>query len=174
MLTGRLPFESDDPLELVHHHVAKQPPSPDALASEVPHVLSNIVLKLLSKPAEARYQSGFGLIRDLERCLQDLETTGSIRSFDLGRYDVPARFELPQKLYGREKEINSLAKAMEVTAGGKARTVFLSGCAGAGKTTLAQALCWHVLSGVDSSSPAATKKARGAPLITVFLKHFET
>jgi serine/threonine protein kinase len=108
MLTGRLPFEADDPMALVHAHIAKQPLPPVALRQDVPPMVSNIIMKLLAKTAEERYQSASGLKADLERCLHQWQATGQIESFRLGRQDMSDRFELPQKLYGREQDIGTL------------------------------------------------------------------
>ena len=115
LLTGRLPFETNDPMELVHCHMAKNPP---VLGSqeEIPTVLSDIVLKLMAKNAEDRYQSALGLKYDLERCLQDLEKTGEITTFDLAQRDVCDRFSIPEKLYGREAQVQALLNAFERVA----------------------------------------------------------
>ncbi|MBI5441522.1 MAG: sigma 54-interacting transcriptional regulator [Deltaproteobacteria bacterium] len=140
MATGRLPFEAADPLELIHAHVAKQPPSPSAVAPRVPSSLSRIILKLIAKPAEARYQSGLGLRADLERCLSDLSAPGEASPFELGAQDAPPRFELPQRLYGRGEEMERLEFALGAAARGEAPLVLVSGGPGVGKTALVQAL----------------------------------
>ncbi|MBE9472544.1 MAG: AAA family ATPase, partial [Chloroflexi bacterium] len=145
MLTGRLPFESKDPLELVHAHVAKQPTALNESHPDVPKVISKIVLKLMAKPAEERYQGCNGLMEDLDRCLQDLRTSGEIRSFPLGEHDVPSRFELPQKLYGRESETKKLVQALVDTDQGTTQVVLVSGPPGVGKTSLVQRLRRQVL-----------------------------
>ncbi|MDY7016272.1 MAG: serine/threonine-protein kinase, partial [Cyanobacteriota bacterium] len=111
LLTGKLPFETNDPMELVHCHIAKMP---SALGNgewgmgngeDLPQVLSAIVMKLMAKNAEDRYQSALGLKYDLERCQQQWEATGDIPSFELGERDVCDRFLIPEKLYGREAEV---------------------------------------------------------------------
>ncbi len=137
MLTGQLPFQGKDPLEWVHCHIAKSPLSPTKLNSDIPQMLSDIIMKLLSKVAEQRYQSALGLQFDLERCLKQLETTREIQSFVLGEQDISERFQIPQKLYGRELEIAKLLQAFErVVSQGKPEIVFVSGYAGVGKSSL--------------------------------------
>jgi len=108
LLTHRLPFETDDPLELVHAHLAKEPIPPHQINPEISPALSAIVMKLLAKNAEDRYQSAWGLKSDLTVCLMQLETKGKIEAFTLGRQDISEQFQIPQKLYGREGEIQIL------------------------------------------------------------------
>ena len=137
MLTGQLPFQGKDPLEWVHCHIAKSPLSPKKLNSDIPQMLCDIIMKLLSKVAEQRYQSASGLQFDLEQCLKQIETTGQIQSFVLGEQDISERFQIPQKLYGREPEIAKLLQAFErVVSQGKPELVFVSGYAGVGKSSL--------------------------------------
>ncbi|MFW9262951.1 AAA family ATPase [Nostoc sp. CALU 546] len=137
MLTGQLPFQGKDPLEWVHCHIAKSPLSPKKLNSDIPQILCDIIMKLLSKVAEQRYQSALGLQLDLEKCLKQLETTRQIQSFVLGEQDISERFQIPQKLYGRELEIAKLLQAFErVVSQGKPEIVLVSGYAGVGKSTL--------------------------------------
>ncbi|NES64458.1 MAG: serine/threonine-protein kinase PknK, partial [Okeania sp. SIO2D1] len=115
LLTGKLPFDTRDPMELVHCHLAKMP-TVLGNGEEIPEVLSDIVMKLMAKNAEERYQSAFGLKYDLEECLQQLETTGKITSFELGERDVCDRFLIPEKLYGRESEVKVLLDGFERVA----------------------------------------------------------
>ncbi len=137
MLTGQLPFQGKDPLEWVHCHIAKSPLSPTKLNSDIPPMLCEIIMKLLSKVAEYRYQSALGLQFDLELCLKQLQTTGQIQSFILGEQDISDRFQIPQKLYGREQEIAKLLQAFErVVSQGKPEIVFVSGYAGVGKSSI--------------------------------------
>ncbi|MFP2927953.1 AAA family ATPase [Pyxidicoccus sp. 3LG] len=141
MLTGRLPFEARDALEWVHCHVARAPAPPSALVPEVPEVLSAIVLKLLAKMAEDRYQTACGLRHDLEKCLADWRTRGRLEPFPLAARDVSGRFELPQKLYGREAELAALLGAFErVVETGTPELVLVSGYAGIGKSALVHEL----------------------------------
>jgi serine/threonine protein kinase len=105
LLTGQLPFSSDDPLEVVHGHLARQPIPPILLNSAIPPVVNNIILKLMAKTAEERYQSALGLRHDLEHCLEQHLTLGKVDSFQLGTRDISDRFHISEKLYGRESEV---------------------------------------------------------------------
>ncbi|MCC6552383.1 MAG: AAA family ATPase [Polyangiaceae bacterium] len=141
MLTGRLPFEARDPLEWVHCHVARAPRPPSAIVPELPEVLSAIVLKLLAKMAEDRYQTARGLQHDLERCLTELRAGGRIEPFPLAGRDVSDRLQIPQRLYGRGDESAALLSAFERVAGtGSPELVLVSGHAGVGKSALVQEL----------------------------------
>ncbi len=136
MLTNRLPFQSDDPMELIHSHIAKMPVNPSEINIGVPLVISDIVMKLLSKNAEERYQSGYGLKTDLMECLEQLEKTGKIETFKLRQRDISDRFQIPQKLYGREKEIQALMTAFDRVSAGRTEIMLVSGHPGIGKTAL--------------------------------------
>jgi len=138
LLTQQRPFNSTDPMELVHSHLAKQPLLPHAINPEIPVTLSKIVLKLLAKTAEERYQSAWGLKADLEECLNQLRTTGSVSEFILGRRDISDKFQIPQKLYGRDVEINTLLKVFEQVSQGKTEMMLVSGYSGIGKSALVQ------------------------------------
>jgi histidine kinase len=139
LLTGARPFRSQDPLELVYEHIARRPPSPQELRPELPAVVGNIVLRLLAKNAEDRYQSARGLAADLQICLQSLRDTGSVEDFELGRHDVSDRFQLPQRLYGREPERQSLLDAFDrVARGGATELLLIAGYSGIGKSALAK------------------------------------
>lgn len=141
LLTGRLPFEARDPLEWVHCHVARAPLPPAALVPGVPEALSAVVLKLLAKMAEDRYQTARGLIHDLERCAAEWRTTGRIAPFPLGERDVSGRFQLPERLYDREVEVAQLLSAFErVHATGARELVLVSGISGVGKSALVHEL----------------------------------
>ncbi|MEG5000724.1 AAA family ATPase [Microcoleus sp. B4-D4] len=116
LLTNQLPFESVDALELVHCHIAKQPTSPHKINPKVPLNLSEIVIKLMAKMAENRYQSAWGIEADLATCLEQY-LTNKIKAFPLGYRDISPQLQLPQKLYGRESQIESLLAAfMRVTS----------------------------------------------------------
>jgi len=117
LLTGQLSFTTPDPIELVHCHIAKQPPLVCRLNPQIPPVLSAIVNRLMAKNAEDRYQSALGLKYDLEQCLNRWDGNGTIQPFDLGQRDIPARFVIPEKLYGREPEVTTLLAAFERVAG---------------------------------------------------------
>ncbi|PLZ96866.1 serine/threonine protein kinase, partial [Fischerella thermalis CCMEE 5268] len=134
LLTGKLPFQSNDPLELVHCHIAKQPPS--FTSEEIPQVLSDIVTKLMAKNAEDRYQSAFGLRYDLELCLQQWQKTKQITTFELGNRDICDRFLIPEKLYGREAEVAALLQAFEYVSSGNQEIILVAGFSGIGKTAV--------------------------------------
>ncbi|XXY23466.1 AAA family ATPase [Sorangium sp. So ce216] len=137
MLTGRLPFEARDPSEWVHCHVARVPPPPSALVPDLPEVLSALVLKLLAKMAEDRYQTARGLKHDLERCLSEWRATGRIEPFPLAERDVSGSFEIPQKLYDRDRDVAALLRAFERVVGtGSPELVLVSGYSGIGKSAL--------------------------------------
>ena len=136
MLSGQPPFESNDPLDLIHAHMARVPPPLHTLNPEIPEVLSDIVARLLAKTPEERYQSAYGLKADLERCVEDWREFGPIRSFVTGQHDVPNRFYFPQRLYGRERESEALKDALGQADDGGCELLLLSGYAGIGKTAL--------------------------------------
>lgn len=162
ILTGRLPFVTDDPIELVHCHIAKQPLPPHQVKaasqppapnppSAIPEGISNLVMKLLAKNAEDRYQSAAGLKFDLETCLQQFQTTGTIAPFPLGTRDRGNQLLIPQQLYGREPEVATLMAAFHRVAGtepevetqkqgksalGKSQLILVTGYSGIGKTSI--------------------------------------
>lgn len=117
LLTGQLPFQASDPIELVHCHIARIPTSPIERVPSIPHMVNDIVMKLMAKTAEERYQSAFGLRSDLETCLQQYSDTGSIQPFQLGEKDICDRFVIPEKLYGRESEVATLLAAFDRISG---------------------------------------------------------
>ncbi|MDP8962975.1 MAG: trifunctional serine/threonine-protein kinase/ATP-binding protein/sensor histidine kinase [Cyanobacteriota bacterium] len=122
LLTGKLPFETTDALELVHCHIAKVPMSPHQVNPEIPKAVSDIVMKLMAKTAEERYQSAFGIKADVESCLTQLESDGEISEFPLACFDISDKFQIPQKLYGREAEVATLLAAFERVATGSGLT----------------------------------------------------
>ncbi|MDC3961351.1 sensor histidine kinase [Polyangium jinanense] len=141
MLTGRLPFEAEDPLEWVHCHVARVPQPPSALVPGLPEVLSALVVKLLCKMAEDRYQTARGLQYDLDLALAQWRAKGRLEPFPLAENDVSGRLEIPQKLYGREEEIAALLSAFERVVGTAVpELVLVSGYSGIGKSALVQEL----------------------------------
>lgn len=135
MLTGTLPFTTHDPLELVHCHIAKQP-VPPYLHKQIPPDVSDIVMKLLAKNAEDRYQSAKGLKFDLETCLLQLQTTGEIKDFIPGQRDRGSQLLIPQKLYGREQEVATLMDAFSRVSQGATEMMLVSGYSGIGKTSI--------------------------------------
>ncbi|MBF0288214.1 MAG: AAA family ATPase [SAR324 cluster bacterium] len=136
MLVGSLPFEEKDPLGMVHAHIAKVPLSPELKKSNIPIMLSRILMKMLEKNAEDRYQSGYGLKSDLEKCLRTLEAHGKITPIVLGEHDYPEHLRIPQKLYGRERELKILLDAFDRLGQNNIEMVTIAGHAGVGKTSL--------------------------------------
>ncbi|MCP4996169.1 MAG: AAA family ATPase, partial [Gammaproteobacteria bacterium] len=140
MLTGSLPFEAADPIGWVHCHIAQAVQSPHHLNPSIPEAVANIVLKLMAKNAEDRYQSSSGIGRDLKECLRQLEQEGRIENFELGRWDLSEKFQIPQQLYGREEELAILLESFERVAQGGVEYLLVSGYAGIGKSALVQEL----------------------------------
>ncbi|NLL05270.1 MAG: AAA family ATPase [Clostridiaceae bacterium] len=136
LFTGQLPFHGDDDLELIYCHIAKEPIPPIDINPDVPGVLSDIIMKLIAKTPEERYQSTFGLMKDLEYCAKLLEEKRTISSFTPGQRDVLERFEIPHKLYGREAEIVMLINSFEKAAKGSSQLLLVSGYSGIGKSSL--------------------------------------
>ncbi|WP_392532204.1 AAA family ATPase [Nostoc sp. C117] len=142
LLTGELPFTSKDVMELLHSHIAR--PAPNLREKEIPQVLGDIVSKLMAKNAEDRYQSALGLKFDLENCLHQLQETGKIQAFEVGRRDVCDRFIIPEKLYGREAEVETLLQAFERVANPPesaeglrgVEMILIAGFSGIGKTAV--------------------------------------
>src|SRR6202011_3295554 len=141
MLTGCLPFKASDPMEWVHCHIAQQPVAPDQYAKEIPAPLSAIVMKLLAKTAEERYQTAAGVARDIRHCLTEWEAHHRIDPFQLGTRDVSDRLLIPEKLYGREREIDALLASFDrVVANGTLELVLVSGYSGVGKSSVVNEL----------------------------------
>ena len=141
MLTGSLPFTATDPMEWVHCHIARQPVPPAERLKDVPRSVSAIVMKLLAKTAEERYQTAAGLERDLRRCLAQWEAERRIDAFPLGQQDRPDRLLIPEKLYGREREIEKLLASFDrVVKGGTPELVLVAGYSGIGKSSVVNEL----------------------------------
>ncbi|AFY81977.1 trifunctional serine/threonine-protein kinase/ATP-binding protein/sensor histidine kinase [Oscillatoria acuminata] len=136
LLTGQLPFRSDDPLEVIHSHIAKTPTPVHEVNPEIPAMLEAIVAKLMAKNAEDRYQSALGLQHDLRECLNQWQTRGEISEFVLGQRDLSDRFNIPEKLYGRETEVQALLKAFERVSQGASELMLVAGFSGIGKTAV--------------------------------------
>jgi hypothetical protein len=136
LLTGILPFKASDAMEMVHCHIAKPPKSPALVEPSIPGPVSAIIEKLMAKRAEDRYQSAFGLKTDLQICLDQLRSNGKITSFEIGQKDISERFQIPQKLYGREQETELIIGAFERAAGGPVELMLVGGFAGIGKSVL--------------------------------------
>ncbi len=139
LLTGQLPFPTNDVLELVHCHIAKQPTPPHELKPEVPPIISAIVLKLMAKNAEERYLSAYRIKADLEECLRQWQSKGQIDSFLIdNKHNVSDQFQIPQKLYGREQEISTLLAAFNRCNQGTSEMMLVTGYSGIGKSVLIQ------------------------------------
>ena len=141
LLTGGLPFTASDPMEWIHCHIARQPVAPSERMVAVPTQLSAIVMKLLAKTAEERYQTAAGVETDLRGCQAAWESSGRIEPFPLGLQDASDRLMIPERLYGREREIDTLLAAFErVVAHGTTELVLVSGYSGIGKSSVANEL----------------------------------
>ena len=141
MLTGSLPFKATDPTEWVHCHIAKQAVPPACRLKSIPACISAIVMKLLAKTPEERYQTGAGVNSDLRRCQAALDTLGFIEDFALGQYDIPDRLLIPEKLYGRAQAIEILLASFDrVVSSGKPELVLVSGYSGIGKSSVVNEL----------------------------------
>ncbi|BBD58873.1 two-component hybrid sensor and regulator [Nostoc sp. HK-01] len=135
LLTGNLPFICDDPMELLHCHIAKKLTIWEN-RPEIPPVIADIVQKLMAKNAEDRYQSALGLKFDLETCYEQLKDTGKVEYFAIGRRDICDRFLIPEKLYGRDVEVTNLLQAFERVANGTTEMMLVAGFSGIGKTAV--------------------------------------
>jgi serine/threonine protein kinase len=148
LLTGHLPFPATNILELVHCHIAKQPVPPHEMNAAIPKPISDIILKLMAKNAEDRYQSAWGIKADLELCDRQFAEIGRIDRIQLALQDVCDRFQIPQKLYGRDREIAMLLAAFDRVASPennsearfKVEMMLVSGYSGIGKSALVQEL----------------------------------
>src|SRR6202165_1009328 len=141
MLTGSLPFTAAEPMEWVHCHIARKPVPPNERLETVPAAVSALILKLLAKSAEERYQTAAGLEHDLRRCLGAWEAQHRIDAFPLGQRDASDRLLIPEKLYGREREIKTLLAAFDrVVTSGRPELVLVSGYSGIGKSAVVNEL----------------------------------
>ncbi len=145
LLIGQLPFQEREPLELVHCHLARTATPAQELIPAIPITLSNIIMKLIAKTPEERYQTAFGIRYDLEKCWQQWQKNQSFIPFSLGEGDIPDRFLVPEKLYGRQKEVDSLLKAFQRIAGlnhdfllPTREMILITGSSGLGKSALVQ------------------------------------
>ena len=185
MLTGRLPFESADPLEVIHGHIARTPPSPRDLRPEIPPPLSDIVMKLLAKAAEERYQSARPAQGGPLPVAAEWDAGRELSPFAPGRSDIGDRFLVPQRLYGRERQLAQLMAAFEQVGDGPSQLMLVSGYSGVGKTALIRELYRPLVGrrgyfiagkfdqvvarslrrpapGVSRAGPAAADRERGA------------
>jgi len=136
MITGSLPFKAVDELGLIHCHLAVEPVPPHKVNKEIPQVISDIILKLMEKMAENRYQSTLGLKSDLIKCMNQLQTKGFIEYFKIGKDDHSDRLQIPEKLYGREKELEIIQSSFSKICKGKKEVIMVKGYSGAGKSML--------------------------------------
>jgi predicted ATPase/transcriptional regulator with GAF, ATPase, and Fis domain len=135
LLTGRAPFDTRDPLELIHSHVAKPPVPPALVFADIPEQLSRLVVRLLAKAAEDRYQTAAGVRHDLERCEAEWSSARSISLFPLGERDISDRLLIPERLYGRDAELEALTMAFDAARDGEKGLLLVSGYSGVGKTS---------------------------------------
>src|SRR5438477_2779396 len=141
MLTGRLPFTASDPMEWVHCHIARQPAPPSERLKNVPGSVSAIIMKLLAKTPEERYQTASGVESDLRRCLEEWQSHGRIYPFPLGAHDASDRLLIPEKLYGRNREVDALIAAFDrVVMQGRPELLLVSGYSGIGKSSVVNEL----------------------------------
>jgi len=136
MLTGRLPFHSGDPVEMVHCHLARTPRPAHEVNPEIPPLLSDLVLRLMAKNAEERYQSAQGVAHDLRRCLEMVSAGETLEPFALGAADVSDRLRVSQKLYRREQEKRLLLDTFQRVVQGACEMILVAGYSGVGKTSL--------------------------------------
>ena len=140
LLTGELPFLVNEAIEWFHCHIAKQPRAPVEINPEIPQTVSDIVMKLMAKMAEDRYQSATGVAADLQTCLDLLDKNGHIEPFELCSKEIPQQFQVPQKLYGREQETVKLLDTFDRVCNGSNEIALVSGYSGIGKTCLVKEL----------------------------------
>jgi PAS domain S-box-containing protein len=144
LLTGKLPFRTEDPMEIVHCHLAQIAVPVQVVNPDIPVVMAQIVAKLMAKNAEDRYQSAIGLQQDLQQCLSQWLAQGLVAEFELGVWDVSDRFIIPEKLYGRAAEVQTLLAAFDRVASpsenrvssGQAEILLVAGASGIGKTAV--------------------------------------
>ena len=147
LFTGQLPFKGQDDLELVYCHIAKNAVPARTVNPMIPETLSDIIGKLLSKSVDSRYQSAEGLLTDLNRCLEQMDRTGTIGHFTIGETDYAESFSIPHKLYGRENEIATLLETYQEVCEGTMQLLMVAGTPGVGKTALIQEIHKSVSSG---------------------------
>lgn len=140
LITQCLPFDNDDPIALIHAHIAKPPKPPHQIKPTIPRPISNIIMKLMEKNVAERYQSAFGIQADLVSCLMQLEANGDIENIVLGENDISPIFRISQKLYGREFEIDTLLSTFNQVREGRNQILMLAGYPGVGKTALVKAV----------------------------------
>lgn len=140
LLIGQLPFQTQEPIEYIYCHLAQKPLSPCEVCHDIPQVLSDIIMKLLAKNPEERYQSAYGFIYDLKKCLELSDEQGKIDFFPIGSKDGVDQLHIPQKIFGRELEMCELMKVYSYVKEGNFAGIMVSGCSGLGKSMLINAL----------------------------------
>src|SRR5262249_43915534 len=136
-----LPFTASEPMEWIHCHIARQPAAPNERVNGIPAAVSSIVLKLLSKNAEDRYQTAAGLNADLRKCLDQWESQRCVDPFPLGEHDIPDQLLIPERLYGREDDVQVLLTSFQrIVTGGNPELVLVSGYSGIGKSSVVNEL----------------------------------
>ncbi|WP_433936451.1 AAA family ATPase [Sorangium cellulosum] len=163
LFAGTLPFDTTDPLELVHSHIARSPRPLTAHRPDVPPILSDVILKLLSKTVEQRYQTAAGLQHDLQRCLDQVKRSGAAEVFGLGERDRSEELSIPEKLYGRERDLAGLLESFRRAGEGRSELVLVSGQAGVGKSALVEELHQQVLGGAYFGAGKFDYLARSVP-----------
>jgi serine/threonine protein kinase len=166
MVTGVFPFMANDPMEWIHCHLAVHPMPPNERAKAVPAQLSAIIMKLLAKMPEERYQTATGVEKDLKKCLETLESAGQIAPFPLGMHDVPDQLLISEKLYGRDSEIQTLLSAFKrVASDGRAELLLVSGYSGIGKSTVVKQLAKDFVAlGVSSHQENSIETRKTFPI----------
>lgn len=171
LLTGQRPFQSKDTLALVHSHIARTPVPPHTLDSHIPEMVSRIVMKLMAKTPEERYQSAYGLTHDLKRCQDELSKYGKIPLFELGKKDISSRFEVARKLQGRENERQVFGDALGRVRLGACEMILVSGDSGSGKSSLVEDVSRFEMKNREyfiSGKFDVQKRSPYAPLIHAF------
>jgi predicted ATPase/GAF domain-containing protein/HPt (histidine-containing phosphotransfer) domain-containing protein len=161
--TGKRPFENEDALELVHAHIARKPTPPRQLRPELPATLEDIVLRLLAKSPEERYQTAAGLLADLERARTELTSTGQITPFPLGEHDYDGTLRVPEKLYGRAVQREALLGAVRAAQSGARALALVAGPPGVGKSALVQEARREIVRGGHFVSGKFDQYSRGIP-----------
>ena len=171
MLTGAPPFTATDPMELIHGHIARQPLPPHQRLATVPDPVSSIVMRLLAKTTEERYQTAAGVERRSAPLPRGWEASGRIDPFPLGAHDTSDQFLIPEKLYGREREVETLLAAFDrVVASGMPELVLVSGYPGIGKSSVVNELRKALVSRAGCSRPANSTSTSATSLTSRWLR----
>jgi len=138
LITGKRPFTTNNMLEMIHSHIAKTPIEPHIVNPDIPKPVSAIIMKLMAKESEQRYQSAQGIVYDFRKCLESLGSSGIVGDFEVGMNDISNKFQIPQKLYGRDRERETLKQMYEQVAKGGSHMLLVGGYSGVGKTSIIQ------------------------------------